>query len=265
MSSLPVSLVVVASNEASTLPRMLRSAAPLCAEIVAVINNCTDDTQAILQEAGARVIERDWAGMAPQKQFALEQASQPWVLNLDADEEIPLALAEEIRAFVENDGHGCAGASTSRCTYFLGRWIRHGDWYPDRVVRLFRRDAGRFEGDRDHDHVVVDGPVRRLQADMHHYSNPTLNGQIAKINSFSDAFLRRKVAQGKRFQLSQALLRPPWRFVRGYLLRRGFLDGFPGFYAAVLTSFATFVRYSRLYEYEHDDEIRRQFSPDPGH
>ncbi|MGI9239868.1 MAG: glycosyltransferase family 2 protein, partial [Verrucomicrobiales bacterium] len=152
---------------------------------------------------------------------------------------------------------GIAGASFPRLSHFLGRWIRHGDWYPDRKLRLFRRESGRFVGEPGHDEVEVEGAVVRLSADQLHYSYPNANSFLDKLNGFSDAFLAKELAAGKSWSLFRAIFRPWWRFFRGYVLRRGFLDGFPGYWIAKATAFSTFIRHSRLYEYEHDKKPER--------
>jgi glycosyltransferase involved in cell wall biosynthesis len=220
--------------------------------MVVVLNNTTDDSAAIAAGHGARVVEAEWLGFRDTKNFALDKATQPWVLALDADEEISGALHDEISRFLSKDGESIhfAGADFPRKSWFLGRWIKHGDWYPDRCLRLFRADSGRWGGDPAHTRVIVKGKVARLRSDLHHYSYPTLPDQIWKMSRQSDDFLRYQSAAGRRWSLAQALFRPAWRFLRAYVLRAGFLDGFPGFYIAASTSFGTLLRYSRLYEAE---------------
>ncbi|MGF1484673.1 MAG: glycosyltransferase family 2 protein [Opitutales bacterium] len=259
--ALPLSVALIASNEARNLPRCLKSVAALAREIVVVVNDCTDETVVIAESFGAKVFEEPWRGHRDQKNRALEKVTQPWVLCIDADEELSPELQAELRAFVEADDSSYVGAQFKRKVWFLGRWITHGDWYPDWSLRLIRNGKGRWGGSREHDRMEVGGPVKRLAADLHHYSNPTLNSQIAKMAYFGDIFLQREVDKGRHFSVWKALLRPPWRFVRAYFLRRGFLDGFPGLYIALSTAFSTFVRHSRLYEYAHEPAIRERFQP----
>ena len=184
--------------------------------------------------------------------------SRPWVLALDADEEVSPALRAEILRFLAAPGHH-AGARFPRKTWFIDRWITHGDWYPDLSLRLFRRDRARWGGDAFvHEKVECTGPVARLRGDLHHYSFPTLSAHVAKINPFADLFVRQHAARGTQFSAPTAILRPCWRFLRAYIFKLGFLDGYPGFYIAHATAFAAFVRYSRLYEVEN----RREAPPD---
>jgi len=173
------------------------------------------------------------------------------VLCLDADEALSPALRDEITTLLTADPPAIAGARCPRLSKFLGRWIRHGDWYPDRQLRLFRRAQGTFAGDDGHDHAEVDGQIHALRGDLLHYSYPSINTYIDKLNSFNDAFLATKVASNSRWSAISNITRPCWRFFRGYVLKRGFLDGFPGYWIAKGTAFSSFLRHSRLYENEH--------------
>jgi len=139
-----------------------------------------------------------------------------------------------------------------RKVWFLGRWITHGDWYPDWSLRLFQNGKGRWEGSEEHDKVVLEGTAKRLRADLLHYSNPTLSSHVSKITVFSEYFLQRQIKKGKKWSATETIVRPWWRFFRAYVLRWGFLDGFPGYYIAKATAFATLVRYSRLFEHERN-------------
>ena len=258
-NKLPLSIALIAHNEERNIDRCLKSVAGIASEIVLVINDCTDRTVEIAKSYGAKVHTDTWHGHRDQKNIALEKTTQLWVLAIDADEELSDELREEIVEFIQADDPAYAGAYFPRKVWFLGRWITHGDWYPDHSLRLIRKDKGRWGGSREHDSMKLEGKAKKLQADLHHYSNPTLNSQIEKINYFSDIFLQRQLDANKQWSLSHAILRPPWRFFRAYFLRRGFLDGFAGLYAAILSSFAAFVRHSRLYEYKTTPEVQKQF------
>lgn len=248
---LPISVSLIARNEAENLERCLRSVSDWCEEIVVVTNDCTDGTADVARSFGAIVLDHPWESFQDQKNVSLDRCTQPWVLGLDADEEISPELHREIaRFFAEGGPERFAGVEFPRRSWFLGRWITHGDWYPDRCLRLFRRNAGRWGGDSAHTHVVVTGAVARLKSDMYHYSYPTLATQVYKISRQSDDFVRAQTARGRRWSLVASLFRPPWRFFRAYVLRLGFLDGYPGFYIASSTAFSALLRYSRLYEHE---------------
>ena len=247
---LPISVPIIACNEARNLPRVLGSVHEWVSEIVVVLNNTSDDSEVIARGFGARIEHHAWLGYRDTKNAALGFVTQPWVLALDADEEVSPALREEIFTFFRGDDSRFAGASFPRKVFFLGRWIMHGDWYPDRSLRLFRHDAARWAGSPEHDKVDIKGEVKKLSADLYHFSNPTISSHVGKINTFADYFLQRQIKDGKRWSGWQTVSRPVWRFFRAYILRRGFMDGFPGFYIAYATAFATFIRYSRLYEYQ---------------
>lgn len=250
---LPIAVSMTARNEVRNLTRSLGSVRNWVQEIVVVVNDCTDGTEDIARTFGARVIEHPWEGYRDQKRFALSQVTAPWVLALDADEEVSDALREEIQRFFQGDHERYAGAMFPRKVWFMGRWITHGDWYPDWSLRLFRNGRGQWEGSPEHDKIVLQGECRRLRGDLLHYSNPTLLSHVDKIGVFSDYFLQRQIAQGRRWSAFETVFRPWWRFFRAYVLRRGFLDGYPGYYIAKATAFATLVRYSRLYEHEKGD------------
>jgi glycosyltransferase involved in cell wall biosynthesis len=255
-SPLPLSVVIVAKNEAQTLPRCLASVQGWVAEIVVALNDTTDDSAAVAQGLGATVHRVAWQGYRDTKNAALALATHPWVLSLDADEEVSPALRDALSAFFSRPDHdGFAGARFPRKVWFIDRWITHGDWYPDLSLRLFQRPRARWGGDAFvHEKVECDGPVTTLAGDLHHYSFPTLAGHVAKINPFADLFVRQQQDKGGRFSLFAAIFRPFWRFFRAYVLKCGFLDGFPGFYIAWATAFGAFVRYSRLYELENRRE-----------
>ena len=226
------------------------------AEIVVALNDTTDASEAIARAAGAAVHHVPWQGYRDTKNAALTLAAHDWILSLDADEEVSPALREDIAAFFANPQHArFTGASFPRKVWFIDRWITHGDWYPDYSLRLFHRKFARWGGDAFvHEKVDYDGVIVRLRGELHHYSFPSVASHVAKINPFADLFVRQQQARGRRFSLAASTLRPGWRFFRGYILRRGFLDGFPGFYIAWATAFGALVRYSRLYEAEHRKE-----------
>lgn len=256
MKKLPISLIIIARNEEKNLPRCLDSAAPWVSEIIGVINDCTDNTRGILESYGAKVYEHDWPGSTDQKNKALEYASQPWILSLDADEEITPQLARSIQEFFNNkDTDKFDGAFSARKTWFLGRWIKHGDWYPDYMLRLFRKEKGRFSGGKDHEKVALNGEKKKLKGDLLHYSFDSISHMLTKFPRFGDAFLKHKLeGGGKRFCSIETILRSFWRCFRCYVIRRGFLDGFPGVYIALNQGFYTLFRYTHLYEHERRNQ-----------
>ncbi len=258
-TSFPLSVVIVARNEAHNLPRCLASVQGWTAEIVVALNNTTDDSAAIAHQHGARVVDLPWQGFRDTKNAAVALATQPWALCLDADEEVSPALRADLaKFFARADRDTFAGARFPRKVWFIDRWITHGDWYPDLSLRLIQRARAQWGGDAFvHEKMECNGPVATLRGDLHHYSFPTLASHVAKINPFADLFVQQQQAKSVRFSLLAATTRPAWRFVRAYVVRGGFLDGFPGFYIAWATAFGSFVRYSRLFE----EEQRKDPSP----
>lgn len=248
---LPLSIAITACDEEQNIARCLRSVVDLAEEIVVVDSGSKDRTLEVAEGFGARVFHQDWLGHSLQKQVALDHCTGEWALVLDCDEELSSELLASIRAFFD-DGRAKKydGASFSRKVWFLGRWITHGDWYPDRKLRLVRRAKARMSGNDAHDLIEVSGATTVLAGDLHHYSFPSMNRYVSKINVFADLFLEKQKAEGVKWSLAANVTRPLWRFFRAYVLRCGFLDGFPGLWIAVATAFFTFVRYSRKYEDE---------------
>lgn len=254
----PLSIAITAFNEEANIMRCLKSAADLAEEIVVVDSGSTDRTKDLAGEFKAAIVHQAWLGHSRQKQVAIEHCTKDWVLVLDCDEELSPELRESIAAFFKTDAcHRHHGAWFSRKVWFLGRWITHGDWYPDRKLRLVRRKNARMSGNDAHDAVEVNGSTIVLAGDLHHYSFPSMNRYVEKINVFADLFLEQQKAKGKTWSLFANVTRPLWRFFRAYVLRLGFLDGFPGLWIAISTAYFTFVRYSRKFE----DEVNPRSSP----
>lgn len=240
---------MVSGAEEARMGRALESVRPWVREIVVVLNEeVTDGTERILKEYGATVYREPWRGFVAQKASVSDKAGQPWLLNLDADEIVPPALRDEIQAAIRDDGRGFSAFKFPRCTYYCGRWIRHGDWYPDRVLRLWKKGAARWGGEEPHAHLEVNGRVGRLRSDLFHYSNESIQRQIAKIAPYHAEFVARRVAAGKSAGIFELAVRPCWRFVRAYVVRRGFQDGWPGLYIAALSAFSTMTRYAMVRE-----------------
>jgi glycosyltransferase involved in cell wall biosynthesis len=250
--ALPLSISIISLNEEVNLRRCLRSAAGLAREVVVVDSGSTDRTREVAEEFGATFLQQDWLGHRDQKNVALEQCTQPWVLALDCDEELSAELRASLLAFfTQPDAQRPDAAWMNRRTWFMGRWIKHGDWYPDRKLRLFRRELARWGGSPEHDKIEMrgSGSAIRLGGDLLHYSFRDTNHFLSKQAGYADVFLQRELARRATFSWFNAVTRPLWRFLRGYVLRLGFLDGFPGLWIAVATTFFTFQRYSRTYEH----------------
>lgn len=240
---------MISGAEAHRIGRALESVTAWADELIVVLNDeVRDGTEQTAEQNGAKVFREPWKGFIGQKNSAAQKATRPWLLNLDADEVVSPALAEEIAGVVSAPAAAHAAYEFPRCTFYCGRWIRHGDWYPDRVRRLWRNGTGRWVGQDPHASLEVQGSVGRLRADLLHHSNESIARQIAKIAPYHAEFVRQRVAAGKSAGLLELAARPAWRFLRGYFFRLGFLDGWPGFYVAALSSFSTLTRYALVRE-----------------
>ena len=250
-SCLPISVSIIASNEEKNLARCLSSLRDIASEIILVHNDCTDNSVTVAESFGAKCIKENWHGHRDQKNIALNHATNPWVLCMDADEALSDQLRKSIIECVKSNEKSVSGAMFNRMSWFMGRWIRNGDWYPDSKIRLVRNGHAKWVGSREHDKLELsNGNCQKLKGDLLHYSYPRMTTFVEKTIYFSDIYLERQLAAGKTWKISNILFRPIWRFFRAYVLRLGFLDGFPGFFIAVATAYTTLVRHSRLYEHE---------------
>jgi len=240
-----LSVIIIARNEAPRIEACLQSAR-FGDEIVLVDSGSTDDTVAIARQYADRVVESEWLGYGPTKQLALEHATGDWVLWLDADERVPQDLRDEITAVMDKGDR--AGYRIARKTLFLGHWIRHCGWFPDYVLRLFRRGADpRFTDDEVHEALRIQGPVGDLKHPMIHDTDPTLHHYLDKFNSFTSLGARQLYRSGRRFRLTDLVFRPIFTLFKMYVLRRGFLDGLPGLILCGLSACYVFTKYAKLW------------------
>jgi glycosyltransferase involved in cell wall biosynthesis len=241
---LPLSLCVITRDAAGQLADCLGSA-PFAGEIVVVDSGSRDDTVEIARRCGARVVVQPWLGYGPQKSFAVAQAAYDWVLCLDADERITPELDSSIRSALAATP-GAAAFSVARRNRFLGRWLGHGEGYPDRIVRLFDRRRARWTDDPVHENVVVDGAVARLAGDLLHASAESLDAYVAKQNHYTTLQAAAMHARGERAGTVRLVGSPLARFFRFYVLKLGFLDGVPGLVHIAIGCFASFLKYAKL-------------------
>jgi glycosyltransferase involved in cell wall biosynthesis len=249
MNRLPISVCMISGPEARRIGRALESVAEWTREVIVVLNEeVREGTEEIARQYGAKVFREPWKGYMAQKNSAAQKAGQAWILGLDADEVVSPELREEIqRTFAdERRLEQFAAFSFPRLCWYCGRWIRHGDWYPDRATRLWRKGRAEWAGGNIHEKLRVNGPVAKLRGDLHHYSRESINEHLEKIVPFSDEFVKQHAGKGGLPGAFDLALRPLWRFVRAYFLRLGFLDGWPGYYIACHTAFSTVVRYAKV-------------------
>lgn len=249
-----ISLVVITYNEAANIARCLDSARGVVDEMLVVDSFSEDDTVAIAETKGARVLQHEFAGYIEQKRYAIEQAVNERVLLLDADEALDEALRVSIQQVREHWTHPCY--TMNRMSTLGNRWIRHGAWYPDRKMRLFERSQYEIVGINPHDKFVPrPGTTQQhLRGDILHYTNDGLEDRIATINKFSTVAAEAYAQKGKRGSLLRVLFKPGLRFFSEYVLRRGFLDGFYGYFIARTSAQYVFLREVKLLELQRDKD-----------
>lgn len=243
-----LSLCIITRNEEDNLSRCLGSV-PFADDCVVLDSGSTDGTVELARRLGARVFVEEFRGHVRQKARALELAEHPWVLSLDADEELSPELAKEIEQVLSQADDSIAGYELPRKTEYLGRFIEHSGWWPEFRLRLFDRQRGHWTGRDPHDRVELDGGrVERLRGPLYHYNYRDLRHHLEKVNAYTSMMAEGMAREGIRFRLWDALLRPPARFFRMYVLRRGFLDGWRGLVLAVIGAFYVFLKYCKLWE-----------------
>jgi glycosyltransferase involved in cell wall biosynthesis len=241
-----ISIAVIAKNEADRINRLLKSA-EFADEVLVVDSGSTDGTQEVCKKLGAKVVFHEWAGYAAQKQFAMDCTTSEWILNLDADEEISHSLKEEIQNAIKNATPDVCAFSMSRLSRYLGRWIKHGGWYPDRKVRLVRRGKGMWEGDGLHEQLIVNGKIERLSEPILHYVYRNISDHVATINRFSDIYSVDRGPKGGWFVLA-GIVHALGKFAECYLWKLGFLDGIPGLVIAMNSAWYVFLKHAKAWE-----------------
>jgi len=256
VNPIKLSAVLITKNAAPQLPACLASLA-FCDEVLVVDSGSDDVTVALARQHGARVIETHWRGFGPQKQFAVEQAAHDWVLCVDADERVSERLRESLIAAlsavppVPKKGFPSvtptfAAYRFARCNRFMGRYLRHGEGYPDWSLRLFDRRQAHWSADAVHEKVIANTPAGVLAGDLLHDSAESLDNYLAKQNRYSSLAAETALARGERTTTARLLLSPLLRFVKFYVLRRGFLDGVPGLVHILIGCGASFAKHAKM-------------------
>jgi glycosyltransferase involved in cell wall biosynthesis len=242
-----ISACIITLNEEANLQRCLKSCAHLVDEIVVLDSGSTDGTEAIAREFGARWLVQEWPGYMRQKNNVIQLASHEWVLSLDADESISadlLVVLERLKQ--EATPSEVSGYSMTRCVFYKGRWIRHGDWYPDRLVRLFRHEKAVFAGGRVHERLELNGEVRELSGDIEHYSFTDSADHWARAQHYARLWAESSMEQGRTAGVLSPIFHATFKWFRGYVLRHGFLDGRLGWQIAILNSREVYLKYELL-------------------
>lgn len=239
-----LSVIIITKNAALQIKTCLETVR-FADEIIVLDSGSTDNTVAICQQYTDKVFVTDWPGFGVQKNRALAEATGDWVLSLDADEHLTPELQQSIQTILQNNSPFDAYAIHRRSS-FCGQYIKHGDWSRDYCLRLFRRGKAEFKEVAVHEHLLVRGKTSKIKGIMLHDSYPDLESMVAKMNTYTSLGANMLYEKGRRAGLGQALFRATWRFIRGYVLRLGFLDGRAGFLLALTTAEATFYRYVKL-------------------
>ena len=244
-----LSVAIITYNEEENIQAALESV-KWADDIVVVDAHSTDRTVEFARAYTDRVMVRHWPGYVEQKNFAVGQTCHEWVLCLDADERLSPALQEEIQRLCER-GIPADAYYIPRRAYFLDRWIAHSGWYPDYKIRLFRKTRGHWQGGAVHESVHVTGTVHYLRGDLWHYSYRDLAHNMQTIDRYSTFGAQKLAAAGKRAHWYDLTLRPALTFLKKYLWRQGCRDGYQGLFIAILTSYANFAKYAKLWELQH--------------
>ena len=242
-----LTVTVITRNEAANIEGALESV-KWADEIVVVDSRSSDNTVEIARQHAARVEVRDWKGYSAQRNYAAEIASHDWILAIDADERVPAQLANEIQQIMRG-GPSVGGYRMPRIWYYLGRWIRGTDWYPDYQLRLYNRRVGQFNGKRVHESVeLLEGKPGTLRHDLQHYPYRDISDHVISIDHYTTLAAEEWFASGRRTNALDVILHPPAAFFRNYVVRMGFRDGTAGFLVSVLNSYYVFLKILKLWE-----------------
>ena len=246
MSGSSLSIAIITLNEEDRLPACLNSLG-FAQEIVVVDSGSQDQTVRIAKEHFARVFHREWSGFGPQKQFAIDLCRNDWVLILDADEQVPAATAAEILRTIAQT-QGPVAYSLARKNYVCGQWVRHGGWWPDRTIRLFRKERATMSERLVHEALEVTGSVGHLENPLIHYPFRNLSEMMIKMDRYSTAGAKEMAKAGREGSFPKAFVRAGWAFFFNYLIRCGFLDRGPGLLLALSDAVNVFFKYGKLAE-----------------
>lgn len=242
-----ISAVIITYNEESNIERCLHSLGDIAEEIIVVDSYSQDTTIEICKTYNVRIITHPFEGHVQQKNFAIAQATHPYILSLDGDEALSDELREEIRMIKEN--WSADAYTVKRLNNYCNYWIRHGGWYPDRKVRLWDRRKGSWGGTNPHDRVIIHkgSKIAHLKNDLLHYSFRTIAEHVSQLNYFSDISAREFYISGsKSYFWLHCVANPGFTFLRSYIIKFGFLDGFYGFVSAIIMAYGNFLKYSKL-------------------
>ncbi len=243
-----ISVVIITYNEERNIERCIQSVEGLADEVLVVDSFSKDRTAEIAERMGARVLQHEFEGHIEQKNWAVSQSRNIYILSLDADEMIDKNLCEEILKIKNNwfaDGY-----VFNRLNNYCGKWLKHGGWYPDKKLRLWDSRKGKWTGKNPHDEYVMEegAAIKHIQGNILHYSFNSIQEHMQQVNYFTDLSARAYYHKGRKASLADVLIRPHWKFFRDYFIRLGFMDGYYGLIVCLISSFATFLKYLKLRE-----------------
>jgi glycosyltransferase involved in cell wall biosynthesis len=238
-----ITATIITLNEERNIGRSIESLR-CCDEILIVDSGSVDRTVELAEKLGARIVEAGWLGYAAQKNWAAAQASHDWILSLDADEALSEALEAEIWN-VKKNGPGYDAYTMPRLAQYLGRWILHGGWYPDRKIRLYNRHKAKWVGDFVHESVEVEGRIGHLDTNLLHFTCASLAEHVKTVDRYTTLAAQELASRKIRIGWLRLIVEPPWTFVRTYFFRLGFLDGLEGMMIAYMAAFYTFLKYAK--------------------
>jgi len=248
-----ISAVIITLNEERNIGRCIDSLSGIADEILVIDSGSEDKTAAICDAKGVRFHFNKWEGYLEQKNIGNNLAQNPWILSLDADEALSDELRNAILAIKEDPA--ADGYEMNRLTNYCGKWIRHCGWYPDRKLRLFHREKFQWGGERIHESLLktdVNAKTERLQGDLLHYSYYNISEHISQANHFTNLTAELAVDEGKKAYLLKIIFSPVVKFIRDYIIKLGFLDGYYGYIVCRISAQATFMKYSKIRQIRKD-------------
>jgi glycosyltransferase involved in cell wall biosynthesis len=245
--AIKLSVIVITKNEALNIAQCLESV-KWADEIIVLDSGSTDETVSICRQFTPHVFETDWQGFGVQKQRALEKATGDWVLSIDADEIISPELHAEIEQAMLQDFDAFL---LPRLSSYCGKFIKHGGWYPDYILRLFRRELGHFTDDVIHERVIVEGKIGKLTTPILHESYRDLSEVLEKVNSYSSLNAQKLFEKSAKSSLSKAIFRALWKFIQTYFIKAAFLDGQYGLMLAISSAESVYYKYLKLLELQN--------------
>ncbi len=246
-TKLPLSVYLITKNEIRRIEQALASVAGWVDEIIVVDSGSDDGTLDVVKKFTDKIRHKDFVGFGEQYNYAQSLTKNEWVMYIDGDEEVSVGLRDEIIKLFENGGPRADGYMAPRETFYLGRWIKHGGWYPDAILRIYRKSRATWDKGL-HPKLHIDGKIGKLRRPFLHYNYLNISHQIGTVDRYSKIASIERVAQGKSDALFKMLMDPPFRFIRDYLFRGGFLDGLPGLIIAVTTAYYVFIKYAKTWE-----------------